>query len=66
MFSSCCSIENNTCVRADVACLWGVPMPSCRPNWEAAGAMLVDNVHAYEMMKVRVLNGGHSAISCGA
>jgi len=38
----------------------------CRPNWEAAGAMLVDNVHAYEMMKVRVLNGGHSAISCVA
>jgi hypothetical protein len=28
--------------------------------------MLVENVHVYEMMKIRVLNGGHSAISCRA
>lgn len=33
---------------------------------QVAGAMLVENVHVYEMMKIRVLNGGHSAISCRA
>jgi hypothetical protein len=36
----------------------------CRPTYEVAGAMMVENVHVYEMMKIRVLNGGHSAISC--
>ena len=32
---------------------------------EIVGAIMVDDVRAYEMMKIRVLNGGHSAISCG-
>eukprot|EP00959_Pyramimonas_sp_CCMP1952_P233291 4874964-Pyramimonas_sp.AAC.1 len=36
----------------------------CRPAWEEAGAMLVEDVQAYETMKIRLLNGGHSAISC--
>jgi mannitol 2-dehydrogenase len=36
-----------------------------RPNWEHVGALIVNNVTVYESMKIRVLNGGHSAISCG-
>ena len=35
-----------------------------RPPWEEHGALLVEDVLPYEMMKLRLLNGGHSAISC--
>jgi len=37
-----------------------------RPAWEHLGALFVPDVHPYEMMKLRLLNGGHSAIACGA
>lgn len=36
--------------------------PLGRPPWERAGAQLVPDVHPYEMMKIRLLNGGHQAI----
>eukprot|EP00238_Polyblepharides_amylifera_P002005 CAMPEP_0196585382 /NCGR_PEP_ID=MMETSP1081-20130531/50433_1 /TAXON_ID=36882 /ORGANISM="Pyramimonas amylifera, Strain CCMP720" /LENGTH=1314 /DNA_ID=CAMNT_0041906905 /DNA_START=249 /DNA_END=4193 /DNA_ORIENTATION=- len=38
----------------------------CRPKWEMAGALVVEDVTVYELMKIRVLNGGHSALSCVA
>jgi fructuronate reductase len=34
-----------------------------RPAWEHAGAVLSDEVHAYETVKVRLLNGCHSLIA---
>jgi mannitol-1-phosphate/altronate dehydrogenase len=34
-----------------------------RPPLEAAGVQIVDNVEPYEKMKVRLLNGSHSALS---
>lgn len=34
-----------------------------RPPFEKAGAVLTPAVHAYEQLKVGLLNGGHSAIS---
>ena len=34
-----------------------------RPAWEAAGALLSPEVHAYETVKVRLLNGSHSLIA---
>ncbi|WP_246148474.1 mannitol dehydrogenase family protein [Nonomuraea turkmeniaca] len=34
-----------------------------RPAWEKAGALLVGDVRPYEHMKLRLLNGGHSAIA---
>ncbi|WP_412066610.1 mannitol dehydrogenase family protein [Rhizobium sp. SYY.PMSO] len=34
-----------------------------RPAWEAGGAIFVENVHAYEKMKLRLLNGSHSLIA---
>ena len=34
-----------------------------RPAWEKAGATLTDNVHAYEAMKIRVLNAGHQVLA---
>ena len=36
-----------------------------RPDWDRAGATFSDRVHAYETMKIRILNGGHQVI-CGA
>ncbi len=34
-----------------------------RPPFEQAGVVMSDQVHAYEQLKVGLLNGGHSAIS---
>jgi fructuronate reductase len=34
--------------------------PAGRPAWEAAGAVLTDDVTAWERLKLRVLNGVHS------
>lgn len=37
-----------------------------RPAWEDVGAQITDNVHDFEMMKIRILNGGHQVISVPA
>ncbi len=34
-----------------------------RPAWEDVGATFTDNVHAYETMKLRILNANHSVIA---
>ncbi|MDQ2749444.1 MAG: mannitol dehydrogenase family protein [Actinomycetota bacterium] len=34
-----------------------------RPTWERAGATLTDDVAPYETMKLRLLNGSHSALA---
>jgi len=34
-----------------------------RPDWDRAGATFSDDVHAYEKMKLRVLNAGHQVIA---
>lgn len=34
-----------------------------RPDWDKAGATFSDNVHAYETMKIRILNAGHQVIA---
>jgi Mannitol-1-phosphate/altronate dehydrogenases len=34
-----------------------------RPDWDKAGATFSDDVHRYETMKIRILNGGHQVIS---
>ena len=34
-----------------------------RPDWDAAGAQFVNNVEAHELMKLRCLNGTHSALA---
>ncbi|MEA5453812.1 mannitol dehydrogenase family protein [Sinomonas sp. JGH33] len=34
-----------------------------RPSWEQAGAILSDEVEAYELVKLRLLNGSHSLIA---
>ena len=37
--------------------------PSGRPEWERAGAMFVNDVAAFELMKLRLLNGSHSTLA---
>lgn len=37
--------------------------PAGRPRWEEAGATFVTDVDAYELMKLRLLNGSHSMIA---
>lgn len=37
--------------------------PQGRPNWERFGVTMVDDVAPFEIMKLRLLNGAHSAIA---
>jgi len=37
--------------------------PAGRPQWEQAGATFVTDVDAYELMKLRLLNGSHSTLA---
>ncbi len=37
-----------------------------RPDWDKVGAQFTDTVHAFEAMKIRILNGGHQVISVPA
>lgn len=37
--------------------------PSGRPPLEEVGVTFTDQVHAFEMMKIRILNGGHATIA---
>jgi len=34
-----------------------------RPPWEKVGATFTDDVHAYEAMKIRILNAGHQVLA---
>jgi mannitol 2-dehydrogenase len=34
-----------------------------RPAWEKVGVQFVSDVHAYELMKIRLLNGTHSSLA---
>jgi mannitol 2-dehydrogenase len=34
-----------------------------RPDWDRVGATFTDHVHAYEMMKIRILNAGHQVLA---
>src|SRR5690606_19740358 len=37
--------------------------PAGRPAFERAGVQFVDDVAPFELMKIRILNGGHAAIA---
>ncbi len=34
-----------------------------RPNWDEVGATFTQDVHSYEMMKIRILNAGHQVLA---
>ena len=37
-----------------------------RPDWSKVGATFTDDVHGYEAMKIRILNGGHQVVAVPA
>ena len=37
-----------------------------RPDWDKVGATFSDNVHGYEVQKIRILNAGHQVIAAVA
>ncbi len=52
-------------VRTEPFCQWVVEdnFPAGRPDWERFGVAMVDDVRPFEDMKLRLLNGSHSAIA---
>jgi fructuronate reductase len=38
-------------------------LPRHRPDWAGAGATLTNDVHGFEMAKLRILNGAHSTLT---
>lgn len=59
------SIRDETPVPAEEFSMWVLEdnFAAGRPAWDLAGATLSNEVHAYEMVKLRLLNGSHSLIA---
>jgi fructuronate reductase len=58
-------VEDAWPVMTEPFCQWVVEdnFPSGRPAWEKFGVTMVDDVRPFEDMKLRLLNGSHSAIA---
>lgn len=58
-------IEDNAPVTHENFRQWVIEDDFCagRPDWDKAGATFCSDVHAYEMMKIRILNGGHQLVA---
>ncbi len=58
-------VEDAWPVMTEPFCQWVVEddFPTGRPTWEKFGATMVADVRPYEEMKLRLLNGAHSAIA---
>ena len=58
-------IEDNGLVICEPFSQWVIEnsFAAERPEWESAGAQLVDDVAAYEQIKLRLLNTTHSALA---
>jgi fructuronate reductase len=63
--SSALGITDATPVVCEPFSQWVIEdnFPSGRPHWECSGVELVADVRPYETMKLRLLNGSHSAIA---
>ncbi|WP_242060019.1 mannitol dehydrogenase family protein [Oscillatoria sp. FACHB-1407] len=57
-------IEDQFPVVAEPFLQWVIEDHFCagRPNWETVGVQMTDDVHPYEMMKIRLLNASHLLI----
>ena len=58
-------VEDAWPVMTEPFCQWVVEdnFPAGRPAWEKFGVTMVDDVRPFEDMKLRLLNGAHSAIA---
>ena len=63
--SECLGLEDAWPVVAEPYFQWVIEdrFPSGRPRWEESGVQFVDSVVPYEHMKLRMLNGAHTAIA---
>ncbi len=57
--------EDAAAIETETFCQWVIEdrFPEGRPDWEAGGAIFVEDVAPYERMKLRMLNGAHSLIA---
>ena len=57
-------IKDEWSVVAEPFIQWVVEDKFCagRPDWESVGVQMTDDVHPYEMMKLRLLNASHSLL----
>ncbi|EDX83086.1 Mannitol dehydrogenase rossman domain family [Synechococcus sp. PCC 7335] len=57
-------IEDRWPVVAEPFIQWVIEDNFCagRPRWESVGVQMTDDVHPYEMMKLRLLNASHSLL----
>lgn len=57
--------EDGAPVHAEDFIQWVIERKACTetPPFEKAGATMVDDIEPYELMKIRLLNGSHSALS---
>lgn len=58
-------VRDDAPVPAEPFTMWAIEdrFAAGRPMWEAGGAVFTDEVGAYELLKVRLLNGTHSLIA---
>ncbi|MER0236928.1 mannitol dehydrogenase family protein [Fulvimarina sp. MAC8] len=58
-------LEDKAAVETEPFLQWVIEdhFPQGRPDWEAGGALFVDDVAPYEAMKLRMLNGAHSMLA---
>ena len=58
-------IDDSCPVHCEEFMQWVIEDNSCTsiPDFSKAGALVVDDVKPYELMKIRLLNGSHSALS---
>ena len=56
------TIGRSSASRSGNGC-WKTISPTGRPALEEAGVTFVNDVSPYELMKIRILNGGHAAIA---
>jgi fructuronate reductase len=58
-------IEDRGAVAAEPFFAWAVEdrFAAGRPDWRAGGAQFVERAEPYELLKLRMLNGAHSAIA---
>lgn len=58
-------VRDEACVQTEAFSQWIIEdaFAGPRPPWESVGAQFVNDVAPYEIMKLRLLNGAHSAIA---
>ncbi|NOC83111.1 mannitol dehydrogenase family protein [Ruegeria sp. HKCCD6228] len=58
-------IDDDAVVTHEAFRQWVIEDNFCagRPDWDAVGATFSDDVHAFETMKIRILNAGHQVLA---